>query len=104
MQMCIIKRRKTDHLRNYTNGPALAVVLRQGMTHTSPHSLKWEINTRSNPTEKNRDCRQTSVCRLLSTHEQYSVHDLLEFVVEADKCGFGATMASNHVSAVRCGI
>ncbi|HYT41667.1 MAG TPA: hypothetical protein VEP90_04935, partial [Methylomirabilota bacterium] len=39
-----------------------------------------------------------------ATHEQYSVHDLLEFVVEADKCGFGATMASNHVSAVQCGI
>jgi G6PDH family F420-dependent oxidoreductase len=31
-----------------------------------------------------------------AAHEQYSMHDLLKFVVEAEKCGFNATMASDH--------
>jgi hypothetical protein len=38
-------------------------------------------------------------CRFVSywaAHEQYSVNDLLKFVVEAEKCGFGATMANDH--------
>ena len=31
-----------------------------------------------------------------AAHEQYSMHDLLKFVVEAEKCGFATTMASDH--------
>ena len=31
-----------------------------------------------------------------AAHEQYSMHDLLKFVVEAEKCGFNATMTSDH--------
>jgi coenzyme F420-dependent glucose-6-phosphate dehydrogenase len=31
-----------------------------------------------------------------AAHEQYSMQDLLKFVVEAEKCGFATTMASDH--------
>jgi coenzyme F420-dependent glucose-6-phosphate dehydrogenase len=31
-----------------------------------------------------------------AAHEQYSMHDLLKFVVEAEKCGFTTTMTSDH--------
>lgn len=31
-----------------------------------------------------------------AAHEQYSMHDLLRFVVEAEKCGFATTMTSDH--------
>jgi coenzyme F420-dependent glucose-6-phosphate dehydrogenase len=31
-----------------------------------------------------------------AAQEQYSMHDLLKFVVEAEKCGFATTMTSDH--------
>jgi coenzyme F420-dependent glucose-6-phosphate dehydrogenase len=31
-----------------------------------------------------------------AAHEQYSMHDLIRFVVEAEKCGFTTTMTSDH--------
>jgi coenzyme F420-dependent glucose-6-phosphate dehydrogenase len=31
-----------------------------------------------------------------AAHEQYTMHDLLRFVVEAEKCGFATTMTSDH--------
>jgi coenzyme F420-dependent glucose-6-phosphate dehydrogenase len=31
-----------------------------------------------------------------AAHEQYSMHDLLKFVVEAEQCGFTTTMTSDH--------
>jgi hypothetical protein len=31
-----------------------------------------------------------------AAHEQYSLQDLLKFVVEAEKCGFTTTMTSDH--------
>jgi uncharacterized protein YllA (UPF0747 family) len=31
-----------------------------------------------------------------AAHEQYSMHDLLKHVVEAEKSGFSATMTSDH--------
>ena len=31
-----------------------------------------------------------------AAHEQYSMHELLKFVVEAERCGFTTTMTSDH--------
>jgi coenzyme F420-dependent glucose-6-phosphate dehydrogenase len=31
-----------------------------------------------------------------AAHEQYSMHDLLKFIIEAEKCGFTTTMTSDH--------
>ncbi len=31
-----------------------------------------------------------------AAHEQYSMQELLKFVVEAEKCGFTSTMTSDH--------